>query len=107
MIDRKGGIDLAFSIFRDEAFNGQVLYTRSSDGGKSFAELKPITASNESQRFEALALDQDGTVFAAWLDKRDRVPAKQAGQKYDGAGLFFASSRDGRSDLHRGQSRAR
>lgn len=94
-VDRKGGIALAFSIFRDEAFNGQVLTTRSTDGGKSFAELKPITASNESQRFEALALDEDGTVFAAWLDKRNRVPAKEAGRKYEGAALFFASSRDG------------
>src|SRR5262249_12345431 len=95
VVDRQGGIALAFSIFRDEAFNGQVLYTRSTDGGKSFAVPRPITANNESQRFEALALDQDGTVFAAWLDKRNRVPAKQAGQKYDGAGLFFTSSRDG------------
>jgi hypothetical protein len=34
-------------------------------------------------------------VFAAWLDKRNRVPAQQSGQKYDGAGLFFASSKDG------------
>lgn len=97
VVDARGGIVLAFSIFKDEAFNGQVLYTRSGDGGKSFAELKPITASEESQRFEALALDQDGTVFAAWLDKRNRVPAKEAGRKYEGAGLFFASSRDGGS----------
>ena len=34
-------------------------------------------------------------MFAAWLDKRNRVPAQQSGQKYDGAGLFFASSKDG------------
>jgi hypothetical protein len=95
VVDRKGGIALAFSIFRDKAFNGQVLYTRSADGGKSFSELRPITLSNESQRFEALALDADGSVFAAWLDKRNRVPAQQSGQKYEGAGLFFASSNDG------------
>jgi hypothetical protein len=95
VVDRNGGIALAFSIFRDKAFNGQVLYTRSADGGRSFAELRPITASNESQRFEALALDADGSVFAAWLDKRNRVPAQQSGQKYEGAGLFFASSNDG------------
>ncbi len=95
VVDRKGGIALAFSTFRDEAFNGQVLYTRSAEGGRSFAELRPITANNESQRFEALALDQDGTVFAAWLDKRNRVPAREAGRKYEGAALFFASSRDG------------
>ena len=95
VVDPKGRISVAFSIFRDKAFNGQALYTRSVDGGQSFAELKPITSNNESQRFEALALDSDGSIFAAWLDKRNRVPVQQSGQKYDGAGLFFASSRDG------------
>jgi hypothetical protein len=95
VVARDDGIAVAFSIFRDKAFNGQVLFTRSTDGGQSFAELRPITASNESQRFEALGLDADGTVFAAWLDKRNRIPAQQHGRKYDGAGLFFASSGDG------------
>jgi hypothetical protein len=94
VVDRKGGIAVAFAIFRDQAFNGEVLYSRSEDGGKTFVATKPITASTESQRFQALALDEDGTVFAAWLDKRNRVPAKAAGQAYDGAALFFASSRD-------------
>jgi hypothetical protein len=94
-VDPKGGVVLAFSIFRDKAFNGQVLTTRSVDGGESFAPPRPITSSKESQRFEAVGLDADGSVFAAWLDKRNRVPAQQAGKKYDGAGLFFASSRDG------------
>jgi len=95
VVDRKGGIAVAFSTFRDQAFNGQVFYTRSDDGGKSFAPIRPITTNIESQRFEALALDEDGTVFAAWLDKRNRVPAKEAGRSYEGAALFFASSRDG------------
>jgi hypothetical protein len=95
VVDAKGGVVLAFSIFRDKAFNGQVLTTRSVDGGESFAPPRPITSNNESQRFEAVGLDADGSVFAAWLDKRNRVPAKQSGQKYDGAGLFFASSKDG------------
>jgi hypothetical protein len=95
VVGRDGDIALAFSAFRDKAFNGEVLYTRSSDGGKSFAEPRPITQNTESQRFEALALDPDGTVFAAWLDKRNRVPAKQKGRAYDGAALFFASSKDG------------
>jgi hypothetical protein len=94
-IDRKGGIALAFSIFRDKAFNGQVLTTRSDDGGKSFAAARPITTSNESQRFEAIGFDNNGEVFAAWLDKRNRVPAQQSGKKYEGAALFFATSKDG------------
>jgi hypothetical protein len=90
-----GTIALAFSVFRDKAFNGEVLYSRSIDGGKSFAPPRPITSNAESQRFEAVALDADGSVFAAWLDKRGRIPAQQKGEKYDGAGLFFASSHDG------------
>ena len=102
-IDRKGDIALAFSIFRDKAFNGQVLYTRSSDGGKSFAELRPITANNESQRFEALALDQDGTVFAAWLDKRNRVPVKQARPEIRGRGAVLRVVEGWRRDLPGGQ----
>ena len=95
VVEKTGGIALAFSIFRDKAFNGQVLATRSIDGGQSFAELQPITANNESQRFVTLGLDTDGSVFAAWIDKRNRVPAQQEGKKYEGAGLFFASSKDG------------
>lgn len=94
-IDRNGGIALAFSIFRDQAFNGQVLTTRSDDGGKSFVAARPITASNKSQRFETIGFDNDGVLFAAWLDKRNRVPAREAGRKYEGAALFFASSQNG------------
>ena len=95
VVDRDGRIVVAFARFRDKAFNGEVLIARSADGGKSFEAPRPITSNTESQRFEALALDADGAVFAAWLDKRNRVPAKEKGVKYDGAGLFFAWSRDG------------
>jgi hypothetical protein len=94
-IDRNGTISLAFSIFKDKAFNGQVLTTHSRDGGRSFAAVQPITSSEESQRFEAVGFDRNGELFAAWLDKRNRVPAREAGRKYDGAALFFASSKDG------------
>jgi hypothetical protein len=36
-VDRDGRVFVAFTIFKDKAFNGQVLYTRSTDGGHSFA----------------------------------------------------------------------
>ena len=75
-VDVQGRVLVVFAIFKDKNFNGQVLFTRSTDGGKSFAPLAPITADRESQRFESIALDPDGSLFAAWLDKRNRVPAK-------------------------------
>lgn len=89
VIDAGGKVTVAYAAFKDKNFNGQVFYARSADG-KTFSEPEPITDVQESQRFEALALGPDGRLFAAWLDKRNRVPAKARGQKYAGAALAFA-----------------
>ena len=59
-VDASGRIAVAYAIFKDSAFNGQVLYSRSTDGGRSFAPPLPITADPESQRFEAVAFDPAG-----------------------------------------------
>lgn len=95
VVDKQGELIVAFAAFRDKAFNGEVFTTRSIDGGASFEPVKPITSDKTSQRFAALALDSDGSVFAAWLDKRNRASAKKKGEAYDGAALFFATSKDG------------
>src|SRR5262249_21602626 len=89
-----GRVFVAFARFKDQKFNGQVLYSRSADGGRSFAPPVPITANAESQRFQSLVLNADGSLFATWLDKRNRAPAAARGEKYIGAGLAFAWSRD-------------
>ena len=102
VVEKNGGIALAFSMFRDKAFNGQVLATRSADGGKSFAEPRPITSNNESQRFVALGLDADGSVFSAWIDKRNRVPAKQERQEVRGGRAVLRVVERRRRDLYRG-----
>jgi hypothetical protein len=94
-IDKSGGIAVAYAIFKDSAFNGEVFYTRSVDGGLTFAPPRPITSDPESQRFEAIAFDPEGSLFAAWLDKRKRAPARAKGEAYTGASLAFAWSKDG------------
>jgi hypothetical protein len=72
VVDRDEHIFVAFAIFKDKAFNGQVLYARSTDGGRSFAPAIPITANIESQRFEALEYEAArvhsaaGGLGAAW-----------------------------------------
>jgi hypothetical protein len=93
-VDGDGRVFVAFARFKDQKFNGQVLYTRSIDGGRSFATPMPMTADPESQRFVALALDADGSLFAAWLDKRNRAVAAARGEKYVTAALAFAWSHD-------------
>lgn len=88
VVDRQGRITVAYAIFKDKAFNGQVFVAHSSDG-RSFTPPRPITSNAESQRFEALGLDADGRVFAAWLDKRNRPAARARGEKYAGAALVY------------------
>lgn len=94
-IDAQGRIHVAFAMFKDKAFNGQVFVSRSTDGGGTFSVPLPITDVQESQRFEALAIDADGSIFAAWLDKRPRIEARARGEKYPGAALAFAWLGDG------------
>ena len=90
VIHKDDRISVAYAVFKDKAFNGQVYYAYSTDEGRSFAPPRPITSDPESQRFETLALDPDGRLFAAWLDKRNRAPARSKGEKYTGAALAFA-----------------
>lgn len=97
VVDRKGRVVVAFAV-RDKKFKGRVFVSRSSDKGKSFSPPDPITASDESQRFETLTLDADGRVFAAWIDKRNRAAARETGPEKGeapkGAALAFAWSGD-------------
>jgi hypothetical protein len=85
VVDANGRITVAFAVFKDAHWNGAVFVSRSIDGGASFASPQPIAGTVASQRFEALALDASGDVFAAWLDKRNRGK----GDSYPGAALAF------------------
>jgi len=90
VVDDRGHIDVAYAVFQDEHYDGRVYFSRSLDGGASFAAPKPITDDTSSQRFETLTLDPGGGLFAAWLDKRDAFAARQQGKTYPGAALAFA-----------------
>jgi hypothetical protein len=94
-VDPKGGVVVTFAIFQDKRFNGRAFSARSSDNGVSFTRPQPLTANTTSQRFENVAIDPDGRVFAAWLDKRNVAPAVAAGRPYPGAALAYAWSDDG------------
>jgi hypothetical protein len=94
-VDPKGGVVVTFAIFQDKRFNGRAFSARSSDNGASFTRPRPLTADTTSQRFENMAIDPAGRVFAAWLDKRNVAPAIAAGRPYPGAALAYAWSDDG------------
>lgn len=95
VVHARGRITVAFAIFKDTRFNGQIFTATSSDGGRRFSRPTAITPDGSSQRFISLMLDKDGRIFASWVDKRRGAAAKQAGRPFDGASLAFAWSTDG------------
>ena len=107
VVEANGTAVLAYATFRDDAFNGEVFTTRSTDAGSTFAQPKPITDVQESQRFQDLALDADGSIFAVWLDKRDRVPFKARGAPYPGARARLQLVARRRRDVRPGEDRPR
>jgi hypothetical protein len=94
-VDGKGNAVVSFAIFQDQRFNGRAFVSRSTDNGARFNRPQPLTRDTTSQRFETVAIDPAGRVFAAWLDKRNIAAARATGRAYPGAALAYAWSDDG------------
>lgn len=75
-------------------YSGDVRFTRSLDGGKSFDV--PMTINSDraiiSHRFETMIVDNDGKIFLIWIDKRDKLLAQKHAKEYAGVALYFAVS---------------
>ena len=77
-------------------FNGEIRFSRSLDGGASFEPVRTINDDGlvTGHRFETLVVDSGGDVYLAWIDKRDRLAATEAGESYAGAAVYYAVSTD-------------
>jgi hypothetical protein len=77
-------------------FNGEIRFSRSLDGGRSFEPVRTINDDGlaTGHRFETLLVDARGNVYLAWIDKRDLVAAKAAGETYAGAAVYYTVSTD-------------
>lgn len=93
-IDDRGGVAVAWGVFKDQAYDARVMISHSDDGGASFSTPASISADPASQRFPALAFGTDGRLFAAWLDKRTVAAARHPGSVSPGAALAIAWSGD-------------
>ncbi len=92
--DGRGHVAVAWGVFKDRNYNAQVRIATSSDDGASFSAPRSLSADAASQRFPALALAADGTLYASWLDKRTVAAARGKGQSAPGAALAWARSDD-------------
>ena len=92
--DDAGRVYVSWTTPLKKRFTGHVRFSVSNDGGKHFST--PIIVNDNldetGHRFEALGVTDDGRVYIAWLDKRDRLKARQRGEKYHGAAVYYAYS---------------
>jgi hypothetical protein len=91
-----GEIYLSWTRPLSKPYTGEIRFSRSLDGGRSFSA--PFTVHTDRQeithRFDALAVARDGRVFLVWIDKRDQEAALARGLDYRGAAVYYAVSDD-------------
>lgn len=94
---KNGEIYVTWTQALDKSYAGHIKFSRSLDGGKSFSAPVIVNRNTDpiTHRFESLAVADDGTIYVAWIDKRDLQAAKAAGKKYEGAAIYVAVSGDG------------
>jgi len=97
---QQGQLYLTWAVKIDhptQRHSGNIRFSASQDGGKSFSQ--PVTVNDDNQvighSFDSLAIGKNGEIFITWLDARDTVAAKKAGQEFEGSSLYYSVSTDG------------
>jgi hypothetical protein len=93
---RNGEIYVSWTVVRDGPFYGDIRFSRSLNGGKTFEEVHTVNDDGilTSHRFETLFVDSKGNIYISWLDKRDQVATLDRGVEYNGAALYYTISKD-------------
>lgn len=94
---RKGIIYVSYTQGLAKPMSGNIRFSRSTDGGRSFSAPVTVNDNHEviSHRFDSMEVNEKGQIYIAWLDKRDLSAAQKAGEKYSGAAIYYAMSDDG------------
>lgn len=87
---------LSWTTKTSPKFTGEIRFTRSTDGGRSFEAPRTI---NDDQlftghRFESLFLTESGLLYLTWIDKRDLEVSILKDEQYVGAAIYYAVSMD-------------
>jgi hypothetical protein len=95
-IGKHGEVYVSWTMLLDKPYTGDVRFSRSLDGGKTFSA--PITVNDNhdviGHRFDAMTVGTDGKIYLVWLDKRDLATAKKKGDQYGGSALYYAVSKN-------------
>jgi len=92
-----GEIYIAYTKPLTKLYTGEIRFSRSLDGGKTFSAPVTVHANRDeiTHRFESMIVDKSGRIYIAWIDKRDAEAARAREEKYDGAAIYYAISENG------------
>ena len=95
-IGRRGEVYVTYTRLGVRPYTGDIRFSRSLDGGRTFEPPRTINDDglDTGHRFDTLAVAPDGAVFVVWIDKRDLERATASQRAYEGAALYFTTSRD-------------
>ncbi len=102
LVAGNGNIYVSYTQSLETPFAGNVRFSRSVDGGKSFSV--PFTVNDNlelfTHRFDSMGINERGQIYIAWLDKRDASDANKRGEKYSGITVYYAISDDEGKSFH-------
>ena len=93
---RKGVIAVAWSQALPTTFAGNIRFSRSTDGGKTFSVPATLNAQDDAvgHSFAAMTMSDNGRIALVWIDSRDKALAKENGKSFEGSSLYYAISND-------------
>jgi hypothetical protein len=96
LVAGNGNVYVSYTQPLETPFSGNVRFSRSVDGGKSFSAPLSVNDNRDpiTHRFDAMGVNDRGQVYIAWLDKRDAVATNKKGEKYSGIAVYYAVSDD-------------
>ena len=90
--DKGEGIYISWTTALEKKYTGNVRFSSSSDYGVNFTT--PVTVNDNrdliGHRFDTMQVSDDGHVYLAWVDKRDRERVRASGGKYRGAAIYYS-----------------
>lgn len=95
-LGQNGEIYVTWTQALDKPYSGDIKFSRSTDGGLHFSTPIVVNRNRDiiTHRFDSLAVSNDGTIYVAWIDKRDLHAAQAQGKQYTGAAVYYAASKD-------------
>lgn len=96
IVAESGEVLLSWTTKTSPNFTGEIRFTRSIDGGRTFEA--PRTMNDDGlmtgHRFDSLFLTDSGKLYLTWIDKRDLDAAAARSETYPGAAIYYTVSDD-------------